>query len=493
MKSNVLNKITNMYLIVLIIFFPLIVGSKGYENILEVKYYSFIILSICYFLVSTISYFYELIIKGNNLLKNKKFTILDYLIIIYLIINIISTIFSPYKDYNLMKGLGRGEGLLIVIIYVLNYFFISKTGRFDKKIFRYFAISSLLVSLIGCLQFWGLNPLDLYKGISGPYNMSYMSTIGNIDFLSAYYVITISICSLCYIFNDNTKKEKYLYLLSLIFSIFIFLLINVDSGKVAFLSLILIVFPYILKNNVRLSRFLNVIAIVIFGYFLNYFVDMRYFANLNIYKASWHFDLINLMLFLSIVVVLLASICMKNKKYELRKVNKLYLGYIPLFIIGLFIIYNYDLGISFLNDLRNILHGNFSDNIGNYRLFLWKRSLILFKDYPIIGTGPDTFGMRFMNSFKDDILLVSEMSINDTAANVYLTNLVNIGILGFISYVLVIIEPLFKKKKDINYKILLLTLISLSISNFFNISLVIITPFLWTILGLLNIENIDVK
>ncbi len=492
MENNILNKITKYYLIIIIIFYPLIVGPKGYENILEVKHYSFIFLSISYFLLSIIIYFYYLIIKNNNILKNKKITILDYLVLIYLLINILSVIFSPYKSYNLMKGLGRGEGLFITIIYILNYFFITKLGKFDKKIFIYFSISSILVSLIGCLQFWGLNPLALYKGISGPYNMSFMSTIGNIDFLSTYYTITISITSLCYIFKNNSKIENIIYIFSLIFSIFIFLLINVDSGKVAFLFLIVLTLPYIIKNNQRSRKFLHILAIIIFGYFLNYFVDMRYFPN-NIYKASWHFNHISLLLFITIIILLIASYLLNKKTYNIKKVNKLYYTYIPLGIILLIILYNYNFGISFLKDFQSILHGNFDDTIGNYRLFLWKRSLLLFKDYPILGTGPDTFAMRFMTNFKDDILLIGEMSINDTAANIYLTNLVNIGSLGLISYILIIIDPVLKKKKTLNYKILLLALACYSIQAFFNLSLVIVAPFLWIILGLLNIEKSTIK
>ncbi len=488
MKKSILNKLTNFYLFLMIVVYPLLVGAKGYENILEVKYYSFIIMSVSYFFISIIIYFYYLIIKQNNLLKGLKLTKMDYLVLIFLLINVISTIMSPYKSMNLLKGLGRGEGLLITTIYVLNYFFISKLGKFGKSILKYFSISSIIVSLIAIIQFWGLNPLNLYKGISGPYNMSYMTTIGNIDFLSAFYVITISMSSLCYIFKENTLKENILYIISLIVSLFIFLLINVDSGKVAFLSLIIIVFPYILKNNKRLSKFINIISMVIFGYFLNYFVDMRLF-NSGIYKASWHFNYISLGLLISILFLLFIGYLLNKKEFNLKSVNKVYYLYIPLFIIGIIILYNCDFGISFLKDFKEILHGNFDDNLGNYRLFLWKRAVILFKDYPLIGTGPDSFAMRFMTKFTPDLANLGEISINDTAANVYLTNLVNIGLFGLISYLFMIIYPILTKRSNIENKIIILVLIAFYIQNLFNLSIVIITPYLYILLGLLNIEK----
>ena len=488
MKTNILNKISTIYITILIIVFPLLVGPYGYENILEIKYYSFIFLSLIYFLIITIYYVYEKIIKDNKELKIK-LTILDYLVLIYYLINILSLILSPYKEYNLIKGLGRGEGLLLTTIYILNYFYISKTYIFDKKILDNFVISSLLISLIAFLQFWGVNIFDLYKGISGPHNMSFMSTIGNIDFLSAYYTITITITALLFLFKQNSKKENILYLIALIFSIFIFLLINVDSGKVAFLVILMLLFPKLISNNKNLHKLLILLSIIVFGYFLNYFVDMRFIASTNTYKACWHFNLISLGLFISIILLLTAAFCIKQKSFTIKNPNKIYYLYIPLFIFSLIIIYYFDFGISFLKDIQSILHGNVNDNLGNYRIFLWKRSLILFKEYPVLGTGPDTFAMRFMTNFKDDISLIGEMSINDTAANVYLTTLVNLGSLGLLSYLSILIDPFLNHNNTKTYKILLLTLLCFMIQNFFNLSIVIVTPYLWLLLAFLNIEK----
>ena len=39
--------------------------------------------------------------------------------------NFLATIFSPYlKDYNLLVGIGRGEGLLLTSIYIVMYLII---------------------------------------------------------------------------------------------------------------------------------------------------------------------------------------------------------------------------------------------------------------------------------------------------------------------------------------------------------------------------------
>ena len=204
------------------------------------------------------------------------------------------------------------------------------------------------------------------------------------------------------------------------------------------------------------------------------------------YKACWHFNKISFLLYFSIVLLVLSSTILVKKNYNLKNYKKIYYLYIPLFILGLGIIYFYDFNISFISDFRQLLHGNFDDKLGNYRLFLWKRALILFKDYPIIGTGPDTFGIRFMANFKEDLLLLGELSVNDTAANVYLTTLVNLGLLGLIAYLLIIIKPFITFKKDLNIKIIISVLACFCIQNFFNLSVVIVTPFFWILLAIYN-------
>ena len=85
------------------------------------------------------------------------------------------------------------------------------------------------------------------------------------------------------------------------------------------------------------------------------------------------------------------------------------------------------------------LHGNFKDEFGTYRIFLWKRTFKIFGEYPYFGSGPDTFALRFMSKFRDDVALIGPVTINDTAANVYLTMLINIGVFGLVSYLLFVL------------------------------------------------------
>ena len=132
------------------------------------------------------------------------------------------------------------------------------------------------------------------------------------------------------------------------------------------------------------------------------------------------------------------------------------------------------------------MHGNLNDEFGTYRMFLWKRAFTIFKDYPLIGTGPDSFTARFMDKFTQDVISLGELTINDTAANVYLTMLVNIGILGLISYIvfvgLLLYRMITKRKAFSN--VLLIPIICFLIQDFFNLWTVIVTPVFFVLMAI---------
>ena len=92
-----------------------------------------------------------------------------------------------------------------------------------------------------------------------------------------------------------------------------------------------------------------------------------------------------------------------------------------------------------------------------------------------------------------DVSEIGELTINDTAANVYLTMLVNIGIIGLGLYLLFIIMQLINALKNKNkYSIIFLTtFICFIIQDFFNLWVVIVTPIFWTLMAIqfISINN----
>ena len=186
-----LEKLTEIYIFLIIVVFPLIVDKTGFFKILECKWYSYVTISAIYiFMVLLVNIYYYL--KYKVKLYQKKLTKVTWIAIAFLITNIISYLLSPFlKTNNLLIGTGRGEGLIVSLLYVISFLLVSHFGLFKKRQISYFAISSILVSGIAILQFVGFNPFNMYQDGIGTHNVSFMTTIGNVDFISAYYTIMI--------------------------------------------------------------------------------------------------------------------------------------------------------------------------------------------------------------------------------------------------------------------------------------------------------------
>ena len=497
----ILEVLSECYLFFIIILFPLVIGPLGYKNILEVKYYTYIYATIIYISIIILTLLYYLIIKKINFFKYLKLKKYHYFIILFLLINIISCIFSPYKKYNLLLGLGRGEGLLNTILYTTSFIFISLFLKFNRKYLLYFSLSSILISFIAFLQYLGLNPFYIFKGHSGPFNMSFMTTIGNKDIISAYYTILLSISFTSFIFLNNKKYENIIHLLSLLLGLFIFFVINVDSGLVAFMITLLIVLPIILLSSKFLSKTMIVCSITVFSLVLNYILNPVYRYSTRIYKLELQFDKYAIILLLISILFIFSYYYIKKHKFIINNkkifLKRVYLLYPILFIASLLTIYFFNFNIPLLIDIQKILHGNITEDIGTYRIFLWKRSISLINDYPLIGTGPDTFSVRFMSKYLIDVIkLDGRITINDTAANNYLTMLVNIGIFGLLSFLTFVISILKHLIQNINTNkyaiIFIIAIICFIIQDFFNLSVVIITPLYYLLLAL-SVTSIDKK
>ena len=485
---KILEYLTDIYIFLIVIIFPLIVDKTGFFSILECKWKSYVAITVLYiFFVVVINLYY--LFHKIKLLDIKK-SIINILGIIFLLINILSCFLSPFfKDYNLFIGVGRGEGLIISSLYILSFLFIANFGKFKKKHILYFAISSILVSFVAILQYVGFNPFNMYQDGIGTHNVSFMATIGNIDFISAYYTITLSISAMALIFLDNTKYEKIIYYVAILFGSFIFPIIDVSSGKVAFLGIFILFLPFILKNNKRLAVFTKIVSVILLSIAICMFINVEYHYDLGKIGLYFKVDYLLLLFIFEILFLYFLSEFLNKINFEIKdkKFSKRYylcVTLLGIIFIGFLYLVPFKNGI--LYEVHELLHFNLDDSFGTYRIFLWKRTLPLIKDYPLLGSGPDTFALRFMPVYNDDVAALGPLTINDTAANIYLTMIINIGIIGTLIYIAFLgFNIYYGIKKVSDYSITLLSsIICYMIGSFFNLSVVVISPLFWTLLGI---------
>ena len=71
-RNNLLDKLTELYIFVIIVIFPLCVDSTGFFRILECKYRSYLVIAVTYIAISLIAVIYYYIFHKVKPLKNIK-------------------------------------------------------------------------------------------------------------------------------------------------------------------------------------------------------------------------------------------------------------------------------------------------------------------------------------------------------------------------------------------------------------------------------------
>lgn len=131
-----------------------------------------------------------------------------------------------------------------------------------------------------------------------------------------------------------------------------------------------------------------------------------------------------------------------------------------------------------------------SDSAGAHRMFIWKRAVKLIPERPLLGCGPDNFGIVFMNRYQTEVYTEWMPIYVDKAHNELLQIAVTTGIPSLLFYIAFIGCILWKgiRCSKENLYILSLTGSTLGylIQGNFNISVVSVAPLFWVMLGLIS-------
>jgi len=127
---------------------------------------------------------------------------------------------------------------------------------------------------------------------------------------------------------------------------------------------------------------------------------------------------------------------------------------------------------------------------GAGRMFIWNKTLVILKDYPLFGVGIDNLYLEFNNRFGNEIFETFGYNVLiDKAHNEYLHIAVTTGIPSLVIYVVFLREIITKGLYNINSHItvlpILTSVIGYLVQAFFNISVVSVSFLLWIFIGIL--------
>lgn len=240
------NKITTIILCIVLFAVPVLIipNNEMYYNLAR-----YILLLIC-----------GTVLLGIFIKNSKKlvFDKTDICIFVFIILALISTIFSINVKKSIIGEKNRFEGLLILITYSMLYYHAKYYFKPNKKILNIGLIVYSLILVFAVIQFYipikVIYILPIFgKGAHG--------TIGNTNFMGSFVSMIVPASVLAYLF---TGEKKYLFVS--ILSFLVMLLCVARSSWVAFAVTFILIIAYMIKNRSKenFKRF----AFIIVGFIM---------------------------------------------------------------------------------------------------------------------------------------------------------------------------------------------------------------------------------
>lgn len=319
MKKIKLKRISNPELIPIIVFssvVPLIVYNK-FSNLSEVvsksslglsfsadpfSFYKMVLIIACAVL--------SLIILIPKMIKKEikpRVNVIAAALSIYIILTILSAVFSEYPGIAFFGGPERMEGALTILSYFIMFIYILHVVDDYQKartIFHSMMISAAVISIIGAIQFYGLDPyksdfirklLNMVPTERFPYdvntvqgvNTSY-STLASTNYMAMYLSLIIPFALGLY---ASVRSNGARLSSSLLIYLLLICLVGSASGGAYYavgLSMVFILFlsfPYIKRNVVNMVM----MSVIVIGLLLvtNIFMDNLIANRLNLKTMSY--------------------------------------------------------------------------------------------------------------------------------------------------------------------------------------------------------------
>lgn len=459
-------RISQIYLWIMLAIFPLVIHDYLFD-ILTTKYNFFMIISILYIGAMMIFDVYTH--------QSFEMNLLDRVVLFFMGVMLVSTLCSLDRGLSWTGESGRLQGLLTYLLYGGLYFALSRHAQIEKSIWIAGFIGVASTTLIACFNYYKIDPLGIYTKMDPSSYYAFISTIGNINFYSAYLCLMIPFFTFRF---ATSSKASWLEGVGGLVSMLGLACANTDSGLIALVIYVVIGIGFLKHNLVNLKRFLIMLG---FGMILmSIFVNMSYFFA-HYMETSTLFLIVFHPLSVLVWLLIMFGIYWLLGHTHLNTLYWRYLAYLGLGILLLFIILNTLLKNWNLGILEHYLH--FNESWASYRgmtwIYTWKTFCQSDLKVWLVGTGPETFAL-----LTDQAALFGDLVL-DAAHNVYLQLLVTTGILGFSSYLTMFVCILKENLQKQQQLAICLAILCYLVQDFSNIAQPSSTPLLFVMFGLL--------
>lgn len=485
--SPALSRLTEAYILMMLAVFPLFTGFAGYEKITLHKYLFFAGASLLWLLGLL-----TLKIMGRDSSRREKLGLIGLFLLIYLILCLVSGLFSPF-GLSVILGEGRFDGLLTILLCLLIFFGVSRYAK-PRAAHLYAAAGGAVLSCAAAiLQLLGKNPLGLFPGdyfyydAGTKFSAVFLGTIGNADLFSAHLCLVFPLLSVYYC--KAAKRPLWLLpaLLPLSFCLFA---CKVSAGLLALGATALLTAPVLINSGESLRRFLELAAVTALSALP--VVSLKPLAAER--PVSFIFSPAGLFwaLALLLLLLLLLRLILHRSSFSPMRLQAFF-GLLSAAAATGGLAFAYFFGGQAggsLFELHELLHGRADDSFGSSRFLIWRKSLALFPQRPLLGGGAGTLPLRLDIRFSRFVEETGKTlsTFVDNAHNDYLSILINSGLPALLSYLFAQAASLIQSVRQGGAFIhaLASALLCYWISAFFGLGLFLVSPLMWLFWGLLS-------
>ena len=479
------SSVATAYLLIMFVVYPLFMWN-GYVGIDESKF--------MFYLYTSIGGVLLLLLTGFIPLAQsfKKFSATDGFVLAFLLFSLFSYLFSVDRSEAFLGTAGWFMGLVSILLYLVLYILISRLWEFKQFVVNTALVAASIVFIIALLDRFSLYLIPLE--VRAP---SFLSTIGNINWLMGYYSVFAPIGIGLFLMTLKKRGRCPATYLYAAFTFIAFAEGFAQGSESVFLFDIALLLGLLFLSYKNIVRPVDVVLTAALYFLAAFFVRILRLLISNGYNYDsdglcGEFTSSNIPVLMA-VALLIIYIFIKNKSV-FENGGKIY--YIMAVVLAVLMISWIVLGI--LNT-SGIIQGPDSDifkfdtSFGHGRGEIYKVAVMGFGRMnfrqKLLGVGPDCFS-TYLYGFNDICAELIARWPFERAANAHcelLTVLINGGLLGLASYLGIFtsfIANTVRKHGDEYVWCITLAVFCYIVHNLISFSQVLNTPFIFILMGM---------
>lgn len=429
--------------------------QDGMNRIGDAKYLFFRNVSILFFAVAAVIFVVSGLrrLSGRTKSLQEKFewSAVDICVLAFGAASLISCCLSDYFSTALWGYQDWYMGLIVQLLMIGGYFCVSRFYRREGWVEAGILLSAFVVSLVGVLNRFELDPLNVFSGMDRyDWNRAnLLSTIGNINWYCGYLSVVVPLLAAVYWSWRGYWGGRAVLGIGLCSGLTALFIQGSDSGYVALAVMILVLMFGSLGYRERRLRFLEILMMLPLACLIINIIAEVMGVGLFLPNGSRVADIVYspiwiLVLVLLLVCYILSTIC-KHRMSEGRwgkNITRI-AGIVVLFLAAVVVLVFTACQISdeIWRSFGELSLLRFEDDWGSGRGFLWRVTWQSFWDGDILqklfGAGPDCYAeyMYHHTSMEMHVSGQFQGAIFANAHNEWLTMLLNEGIIGVAAYI----------------------------------------------------------